>query len=181
MRTASGTGSVPATALEVVEVRESSPLDEYLQSTRQRSQRIVDELIALRDTEQALVDELAHRMSEARARLTRYQRAVDALKVEHVAERSAKKLEKKAGKQWTISDEKVAEVLTRFRELVSESTHRAGGITAGFMAEKTPGLSPETARRALDRLREREVVRVVGPSRGGGLLFALMPEDEHGA
>jgi hypothetical protein len=70
--------------------------------------------------------------------------------------------------RWTISDKKVAQVWEQVRRL-------DGTFTAASVAQDQPGLSPESARRALALLRERELVRVTGTGRGGGTLLAVMP------
>lgn len=75
---------------------------------------------------------------------------------------------KQPGKGWSISDGKIAEVW----ELVR---HRTDSFTSGGLASATPGLSPESARRALLILRERELLRIAGTARGGGSLLAIMP------
>jgi hypothetical protein len=49
-------------------------------------------------------------------------------------------------------------------------------VTAAYVADHSERLSPESVRQALQVLREREVVRIAGTGRGGGKLFALMPE-----
>jgi hypothetical protein len=77
-----------------------------------------------------------------------------------------------------ISDAKVAEVERVIRELMPKSPHKVGdtpAITAGFINDNS-AFPHETARRALNALREREVLRVAGTGKGGGVLFALMPE-----
>lgn len=176
----------PGTALDVVgeDAREPSAIDLYLESTRRTKDRIVDELTDLRDSEQGLVGELTRQASEARARCANYQRAIDALSTRGkrtpapVKAKPAPKGRASAQNQ-PIADEKVELIRQRAVELLPGSPHRVGdvhAITAGWLAENTDGLSPETARRGLLVLRDREVVRVAGSGKGGGVLYALMPE-----
>lgn len=75
------------------------------------------------------------------------------------------------GKGWTISDEKVAAVLEVIRamdadEFTAADVEKAAGT----------GTSGESARRACEILRQREVLRLVRTGRGGGKVLALMPD-----
>lgn len=174
-----GTVADSATALEVIEARETSPLDAYLESTSKTRSRIVEELAELRDTEQRLCDELTKQAAEARTRCANYARAIEALGTKTAKPKTPKpsKLAPrpiKGANDWQISDTKVAEVERRVRELLPDAPN--GTVTAAYIANHTESLSPETARRALQVLREREVVRIAGTGKGGGVLFALMPE-----
>lgn len=177
----------PGTDLDVIEVREHSPIDAYLESSRRTRDRIVDELTDLRDSEAQLEVELTRQASEARARRSNYQRALDALGKGTAAKPKPKptaKVPRKGRAPWDISDEKVNEIEARFRELIAQTTMRTAGdvpvMTANHLGQSTPGLSTEAARKGLEILRDREVIRVAGPARGGGVLYALMPEDADG-
>lgn len=186
MEAANG-ATAPGTALDVVEIAERSAMDDYLESTRRTASRIVDELTDLRDAERNLVNELTRQAGEARARQTSYERALTALGARTRRAPAAAPAAKPSGgrkdrtKEWQVSDAKVAVVERRLRELLPTSPHKAGNgvaaVTAGWVADNTDGLTPESAKKALAVLREREVVRVAGTSRGGGVLFALMPRD----
>jgi hypothetical protein len=76
----------------------------------------------------------------------------------------------KNGHEWTVSEAKIQEVVNIMRGTGEPMTAASLG--------KHDGLSPESARRALLHLRDREVVRFVRKGRGGGDLFALMPDAE---
>jgi hypothetical protein len=83
---------------------------------------------------------------------------------------------------WQISDDRVKAIEARVHALLPSSPHKVGDvptITAGWIADNTDGVTPETARRGLNVLRDREVLRVAGTGKGGGVLFALMPEGTH--
>jgi hypothetical protein len=80
------------------------------------------------------------------------------------------KARKRKGDDWEISEAKVGMVLAAIRGLGDGATFTAA--TLG----KADGLSPDTARKAIAALREREIVRFVSTTRGGGKLYALMPE-----
>lgn len=185
--------AAPGAALDVVDVREQSPLDRYLESTTKTASRIAEELAELRDSESALEVELTRQANEARARKDTYQRALNALTKGSAAparapaqaprpRSSGVRISRKA--DWQVTDEKVEEVRQRMIALLPTSPHKAGNgdpaITAGFVADNTDGLSPEAAKKALTVLREREQIRVAGTGKGGGVLFALMPDPADG-
>jgi DNA-binding transcriptional ArsR family regulator len=175
-------GHEPGTSLDVIDVQEQAPIAAYLEAAQQTRNRIVDELRGLRDSEQRLVDEFTRQAGEARARVSNYQRALDALgSRKRTAPAKPKLAPVKASRKqdWQVSDVKVEEVRRRVVALMPESPHKVGEVpvvTAAYVAERTDGLSPESVRQALQVLREREVVRIAGTGRGGGKLFALMPE-----
>jgi hypothetical protein len=147
--------------------------------TPPRPEQLADGLRRLAEVEQAEFERVSTQLAEIRERRDRYQRSLEALTQEV---RPARPPQIRAGnkrrwremKDWHISDERVAMVETRFRELVAETED--GRLAGGTLAKATPGISPETARRALNVLREREVVRLAGTGRGGAIYFALMPE-----
>lgn len=74
---------------------------------------------------------------------------------------------------WTVSEAKIEKVLAGLREY--------GPCTAAHLSREIEKLSPETARRALETLRERELARIAGKTRGGGTQYALMPETSSGS
>lgn len=191
MHAMNGTASAPATALDVIEARETdtptSPLDAYLEQTQAETRRIAGELEVLRDQEQRLCDELTRRAGEARARAMNYSRAIAALKLEPTQPKAKAKTAPKAkppgGSRYEISDAKVAEIERRVRELAPNAPmnkHEVRTMTAAWVANQTPGLSPEAVAKGFHVLREREVVRIAGKVRGGGTAFALMPEGDSG-
>jgi CRP-like cAMP-binding protein len=177
MMATNGTAAAPGTELDVIEAREQTPLDAYLESSRQTRSRIVDELRELRENEARIIRELTAQLGEAKARRDSYERAAAALAGQT---RPAPKAPKSTGGgrkyNWHISDGKVAEIEARIRELAP--TIDDGRFTAALIGRETPGMSPETVRRAIAVLREREVVRAAGAARGGGTYFALMPDGD---
>jgi uncharacterized membrane protein YccC len=139
-------------------------LAEHLERARSTREHIAGELRELLETEEELHDELAEQVADSRKRRDGYRRALEQLTGE-----SKKPAPKKSqAGRWTISDKKVAQVWEQVRRL-------DGTFTAASVAQDQPGLSPESARRALSLLRERELVRVTGTGRGGGTLLAVMP------
>ena len=77
---------------------------------------------------------------------------------------------KKSSGDWTITDEKVASVLEAIKQSGLDE------FTATDLERVTPGLSISSAGKALGVLREREVVRFVRSTKGGGKVHALMPD-----
>lgn len=78
---------------------------------------------------------------------------------------------------WTISEGRVAQVLADLERWQGE--HPGEGITPTqfqrWMRAQGQGAGVETLMRAFVKLRERELIRVAGRTRGGGTLYALMP------
>lgn len=120
--------------------------------------------------EQARRAEAERLVDESRAEERRLQGALDKLQP------PARKRQSRApgSHDWQVSDGKVEEVFRHFVELREQDPDAR--ISAGYLAEHTPGLSPESARRALYVLRERERIRISGKTRGGGVSWDLMPE-----
>jgi hypothetical protein len=125
-------------------------------------------------TEEALQEELSELLEASRARSKRMRKAMDSLtntsSTATTLPTKKKARKRSSGDNWSISDKKVDEVLHAIHGLGEGAT-----FTASILG-KAEGLSPDTARKAIEVLREREVVRFVSTTRGGGKLFALMPE-----
>lgn len=141
-------------------------LAEHLERARSTREHIAGELRELLESEEELHDELAEQVAESRRRRDGFRRALEQLTGE--PKRAVAKGKAQAAARWTISDKKVAQVWEHVRRL-------DGTFTAASVAADAPGLSPESARRALSLLRERELVRATGTGRGGGTLLAVMP------
>lgn len=132
---------------------------------------IVDELAAELEQEATTVAQLQGLLDEAKARRVRIQRAIDTLtgtkatKVKVASTRTARKT------GWTISEGKVAQV----RALIAT---KVDPVTVRELATEG-GMATESARRALEVLRDRDEVRMAGKraGRGGGQkLYGPMPE-----
>jgi hypothetical protein len=72
---------------------------------------------------------------------------------------------------WQASEESIEKVLAAMKAWPEETCTQT-------QLTQAASLAPETVRRAVDALRERELVRVAGTTRGGGKLLALMPDVE---
>lgn len=130
---------------------------------------LISQLRALVAQEETNREEAERIVNESRLRQRRYERALSTLEGP-----SPKPAPKRDKNDWTISAEKVESVYRRFVEVREQYPDKQ--VTASLLSSQTPGLSPETARRALLELREQERVRVAGKVRGGGTHFDLMPE-----
>jgi response regulator of citrate/malate metabolism len=111
-----------------------------------------------------LESELAHVLAEAR-NLRRALEALDAAIDPKAARAKAAKSKPKSSNSGPSP-----ETLKRVLAVV----HSRAQVTAPQAAELA-GISKHTARRALVALRDRELVRVAGRSRGGGDVYAPMP------
>lgn len=136
------------------------------------------QLHALVDRARAEREDHETKAAAARAQERRYERALAALEDEPKG-KPGPKPKKSGSNDWSISEQKVESVYQRFVVLRAESPDVP--ITAGYLADNTPKLSPETARRALNELRAQERVRISGTTRGGGKKWDLMPEAEDAA
>lgn len=128
----------------------------------------------LLDREGLEVARLQAELADARAREQRVQRAIDILEGNTPQARAAAtRIRKRPGPDnWTISEAKIAEVWAHIRG-------RTEPFTVNGLAKAAPGLSAESARRAIGVLRERELVRVSGRAQTGGRLLLPMPGTEH--
>jgi hypothetical protein len=178
-------GHEPGTSLDVIDVQEQAPIAAYLEAAQQTRNRIVDELRGLRDSEQQLVDEFTRQAGEARARVSNYQRALDALgsrkraapaKPKPAPAKQRRSARLTSGRSQT---QRSSEVRRRVVALMPDSPHKVGEVpvvTSATSPTTRRDISRESVDQAMQVLREREVVRIAGTGRGGGKLFALMPE-----
>lgn len=139
-------------------------------TTARTEEQIVEDLRALAERERLEIDQLEALLTGRRAHLKGLERAMTAISGESPEPRKQRKPHGRASSNdWHISDQKIAEVWNTVRR-------RGDGFTATSIADETPGLSPESTRRALTILREQEFVRVTGRGRGGGVLMGVMPD-----
>ena len=128
---------------------------------------IIDELQAELAAEDLAVAQVEAVLQETRSKRARIQRAIDALT--GTKAKAARPAARKGG--WTISDTKVEQV----RALIAAKSQP---VTVRELATEG-GMATESARRSLEVLRERELVRFAGKraGRGGGQkLYMPMPE-----
>jgi hypothetical protein len=147
----------------------------------------IDSLRELLDAELNSRDELAQLLERSKERERRITRAIAVLEGginQHAvsSKPAAAKAKPKPKKStlWDVSEATVERVRVGFLRYWTEQPTPEQPFTqtalATWMGEQGNGISGETIRRAMDRLREREIVRVCGTTRGGGKLYAPMPE-----
>jgi hypothetical protein len=154
---ANGNGSQPSLLDDAAQAAEAAREFRYKMINQARDQIAAEE--ALREPYVEAITASQDRERDARAILR-------ALKADDDAKPTANR--KGGGKGWTISDAKVAQVweIIRARE---DATFTASQLVA-------PGLSSESVRRSIEILRRQELLRRAGSTRGGGTLWALMPD-----
>lgn len=143
----------------------------HVQAVRARTQELTAELEVLLLEEEQVVEKLTTALAEGKARRDHLKKAL-----EHLTGDSEKYRPKKAAKdtgtkkpvKWEVSEDRVQKVLEGFRQ-------QGEPITPTQLAGKI-GVTGETAKKAVDKLRERELIRYMGATRGGGSLYSLMPE-----
>lgn len=137
----------------------------------------IERLIAELEQELAPIEsqraELEEKLSEISEREQRINGAIDALTGKRPGKPAAKPARRPSipggqGKNWTPSAETI--------EQVFEALKTGGQMNCPQVAEQISS-SPDTARRAIDRLRLEERVRLVGKAgRGGAYVYEVMPD-----
>jgi predicted phage tail protein len=142
---------------------------------------------ALLDNEVAGRSHLEQLLDDSKEREKRLVRAVAVLEGgvnNHAITAKPKKPSKPAAKDngWNVSEATVQRIWAAFQRYATEV---AGGepftqtSMAAWMTANGEGVGGDTIRKSMLALRERELVRVAGTTRGGGKLWAPMPD--HGA
>lgn len=128
---------------------------------------VIDELRGLLAVQQAAHADLAGRLAVVKAREAQLSKALAALTGEAPAPAASAKPKSPPGGDWIPGEEKIAAVLAAIIE--------AGEPVTATVLVGIVHMAGETVRRALDELRARNQIRLVGTTRGGGRLFAAMP------
>jgi hypothetical protein len=121
-----------------------------------------------------LVERFEAMLRTAKDEERRIQRALVALEGEPTARPGPKPAKPKPTPkpgEWQVSDRKVEQVL----DALIEHTANGEAISGNALGDRC-SIASETIRRSLMQLRERELVRVAGTSRGGGKLWLPMPD-----
>jgi hypothetical protein len=146
--------------------------------------KIADELRALVESYDERADVLWRELDEIEQGRERYALALADLTGEKVrafkprkaaAAPKAKSGGARDSHDWHISDAKVDEVFERIKAWMKRTGETEFTATTIANSPEGEGYGNESFRRAAAVLRERELIRLVGPTRGGGKLFALMP------
>ena len=142
-----------------------------------------DELVA-RDHLTALLE----RSKERERRITRAIAVLEGTSAQGATSSSARpaaaapKASAKKKNAWDVSEatvERVRDGFMRYWRDVSQGEPFTQTLLCTWMGENGEGVGGDTIRRVMAKLREREIVRVTGTTRGGGKLWAPMPEHAH--
>jgi hypothetical protein len=136
---------------------------------RQAALTLMEAELAEAEAELEAMDE---RRDELKAHVSQARRAVIALRSvdEDPAPKPVKPAKPKGKKDWSVSAARMLDVLQRMIE-VGEP------ISPTQLSHRVDGLSPETARKAMEALRDEGRVRFVKKIRGGGSQYEPMPEE----
>lgn len=127
------------------------------------------------EAERTVQDQIKALLSESQARERQLAKVVSTLTGETTTRPTpTRRSGGGRGKGWQISEKKIGQVWKVIRQQVADSDDGTFKMTDLRKA----GLSGEAVRRTVVTLHEREVIRVAGALRGGGKLWALMPEAE---
>lgn len=180
MSTATQNGAPPLD-LEPVEPASAvieSRYELHLRESTERRDSVIDGLSRALEAEQVVHDELEQALTASRERLRRWHKALTAITDETPAPAPAKAKAKAKAKtpanDWTPTPAKVERV---YQALVALSRAGRQDITRTMLVERA-SLGHDTVRRALEVLRADERIRIAGSGRGGGKLWALMPNGD---
>lgn len=134
-----------------------------------RMKQECDDLRLMLEGEQEITNQIQGILDASNERAKRIRRALGALEGTIAPAGTTAGTKKKGKNDWQVSDERVEFVLAKFRA-------EPEPISSTQLAEKTVGLSTTTVSKAIEVLRERELIRRVAKIRGGGWTYAVMPE-----
>jgi DNA-binding transcriptional ArsR family regulator len=133
-----------------------------------RMKQECSDLRSMLEGEQEIANQIQGILDASNERAKRIRRALGALEgtVSPAGTTAGTKRNKNV---WQVSEERVEFVLGLFRA-------EPEPISGTQLAEKTDGVSTQTVSKAIEVLRERELLRRVAKIRGGGWTYAVMPE-----
>lgn len=141
------------------------------------AERLAQQTASLRELlhdEDAVQERLRTALDESKVRQHGLQRAINALdpQPKETTKRGPGRSSTREhdGNEWSVSERKVEQVM-------SVLVARGEPVTGNGLANGVEGLSVESVRRAFIVLREQGRIRLAGRSRGGGKLYAPMPEE----
>lgn len=140
--------------------------------------RITGELREAIEAEQLGRAEYERLVSDSRVREDRLKRSLKALEGAGGGKAEAPE-RRKSHATWSPSEKNIERVWTAFRALYADRGEALTKTEVGaHMSEQGNGTSSVTLAKVFDILRERELVRPAGRTRGGGTRWAPMPRDE---
>jgi hypothetical protein len=173
-------------------MNENGQTEEQLAELAARARSTLDGLVAELelgiDAERRGRADVEAALAESKDREARMRKALGALegKPPSHAGRQARPAASTGG--WNVSEDRVQFVYEQFKAWVAaepdvehSKTKLGAWINERAKERGESGLAGETVSKAMEVLRERELVRVARALRGGGKEFALMPVDEHAA
>ena len=135
-------------------------------------ERHAQELRGMLEREAHELERLKAKLDEVRKRHARVQRAIDVLSGETSQAKAARtRMRTPRSNDWHVSAEKIEQVWQHVRG-------RTQPFSVNGLAAELDGISNESTRKAMNVLRERELVRVTGAARGGGNLLLPMPNTD---
>jgi Fic family protein len=134
-----------------------------------RMKQECSDLRSMLEGEQEIANQIQGILDASNERAKRIRRALGALEGTMSPAGTTAGTKQKPKNDWQISDERVEYVLGLFRA-------EPEPISSTKLAEKTDGVSTQTVSKAVEVLRERELIRRVAKIRGGGWTYAVMPE-----
>lgn len=141
-------------------------LEDPIERLEARMRAEADSLRDLLDDERREITRLQAVVDQHRDREKRLVRAIAQL-TGATASTNTTPAKPKRANEWSVSEEKIAEVLQLIRDAGEPVTANALG--------RLPGTSTQSAKKAIDVLRERELIRFAGVVRGGGKTYLPMP------
>jgi hypothetical protein len=142
-------------------------LNAHISTQQHTSARIADELREVLRAEEQVFAELTEQVQESRQRRDHLKRALEHLTGETGKYKTATKPTGKPN-TWTVSEETVQKVWDAIKVKTEPFTKT--------QISKEVHVSSDTINKAVNVLRERELLRITGKVRGGGKSYLPMPD-----
>jgi hypothetical protein len=152
----------------------SSAMDEQVTSMRAL---LTDEL-----KERTHLEQLLEQSRERERRLAKAVAVLEGGVNQHAMRATKPPPPQRKPHEWSVSDatvNRVHELVTRYWQEAANEQPFAQSTLLTWLREQGEGVSTDTLRKSLLSLRERELIRKCGTTRGGGTLWAPMP-GQHG-
>lgn len=150
----------------------TAALSDLAEQARKFTEATIQEARTLIEAERKTRAEYEQAVKDSVARERQLKRLLSALEASGKPKPATKRANA-SSKDWTLSEAK----LERTQPIVlAFGLEHPKGFAAGSVAKATPKLSPESTRRVIEAMRDRELVRPSGRTRGGGTNWKLTPE-----